>query len=233
VVSTAFIRDFLIGEADIASFSCYSKPSASAGGAFTQSIAGSPNASISYTPGEEGKLLTILGIIGKALAEEASAKEQAAVDALQNRKEILFAKAAELLRVGEGPRAKAVLRNAGEEFGKDPGVLATIGTMLVEADFEFDAMEFFLEAIETFPRDPAPYGPLAACYMKFREYDRDEKLYLRAIKEFDSHPRTMINLGKLYIAWNKRNKAFEVLNQVLRKHPDDEEAKELFAKVDR
>jgi hypothetical protein len=35
VVSTAFIRDFLIGEADIASFSCYSKPPASADGAFT------------------------------------------------------------------------------------------------------------------------------------------------------------------------------------------------------
>jgi uncharacterized protein YgbK (DUF1537 family) len=35
VVSTAFIRDFLIGEADIASFSCYSKPPASAGGVFT------------------------------------------------------------------------------------------------------------------------------------------------------------------------------------------------------
>jgi hypothetical protein len=38
VVSTAFIRDFLIGEADIASFSCYSKPPASAGGAFTDLI---------------------------------------------------------------------------------------------------------------------------------------------------------------------------------------------------
>jgi hypothetical protein len=37
VVSTAFIRDFLIGEADIVSFSCYSKPPASAGGAFATS----------------------------------------------------------------------------------------------------------------------------------------------------------------------------------------------------
>jgi TRAP transporter 4TM/12TM fusion protein len=35
VVSTTFIRDILIGEADIASFSCYSKPPALAGGAFT------------------------------------------------------------------------------------------------------------------------------------------------------------------------------------------------------
>jgi hypothetical protein len=35
VVITAFIRDFLIGEADIARFSCYSKPPASADGAFT------------------------------------------------------------------------------------------------------------------------------------------------------------------------------------------------------
>jgi transcriptional regulator with PAS, ATPase and Fis domain len=40
VVSTAFIRDFLIGEADIASFSCYSKPPASAGGAFTSGESG-------------------------------------------------------------------------------------------------------------------------------------------------------------------------------------------------
>jgi hypothetical protein len=40
VVSTAFIRDFLIGEADIASFSCYSKPPASAGGAFTMVVIG-------------------------------------------------------------------------------------------------------------------------------------------------------------------------------------------------
>jgi hypothetical protein len=38
VVSTAFIRNFLIGEADIASFSCYSKPPASAGGTFTNRI---------------------------------------------------------------------------------------------------------------------------------------------------------------------------------------------------
>jgi hypothetical protein len=38
VVSTAFIRDFLIGEADIASFSCYSKPPDSAGGAFTDPL---------------------------------------------------------------------------------------------------------------------------------------------------------------------------------------------------
>jgi putative sigma-54 modulation protein len=38
VVSTAFIRDFLIGEADIASFNCYSKSPASAGGAFTYAL---------------------------------------------------------------------------------------------------------------------------------------------------------------------------------------------------
>jgi hypothetical protein len=37
VISTAFIRDLLIGEADIASFSCYSKPPVSAGGTFTSS----------------------------------------------------------------------------------------------------------------------------------------------------------------------------------------------------
>lgn len=200
---------------------------------FIQTIAHSPSAAISYTPGEEEKLLTVLGIISKALVEKAAAKEQAAEDAVQNRKDTLFAKASELLKVGETPRAKAVLRHLGEEFGSEPGILVTIGTMLVESGFEFDAMEFFLTAIEAFPREPAPYSQLAACYMQFKEYEKGEKLYLNAIKEFGPHPKTMVNLGKLYIAWHKRDKAYDILNRVVRKHPDDAEAKELFAKVDR
>lgn len=200
---------------------------------FLRGIAHSSGVSITYAPGEEARLLTVLGIMGKALAEEDCAREQAAADAFRNRKEALFVRAAEFFKAGEGPRAKASLRNAGDEFGSEPGVLAMIGKMLVEADFAFDAMEFFEKAIKAFPRDPTPYGPLAACYMTFREYEKAEKLYLDAAKAFGAHPKTMLNLGKLYIAWNKRDKAYAVLNQVVRKHPDDEEAKELFAKVDR
>ncbi|CAK7011355.1 MAG: hypothetical protein DELT_02097 [Desulfovibrio sp.] len=200
---------------------------------FLETVAKSSSASISYTPGEEEKLLTILGIIGKALVTEEAAKEAASADAVQGRKDALFAKAAELLAAGEGPRAKAVLRNLGEEFGSEPGVLAAIGTMLLEAEFDYDAIDFFVQAIETFPRDPTPYAPLSACYLKFREFAKGEALYLSALREFGAHPRTLLHLGKLYIAWNKRDKAFDVLRQVVQKCPDDEEAKELFAKVDR
>ncbi|MPN39803.1 hypothetical protein SDC9_187335 [bioreactor metagenome] len=159
--------------------------------------------------------------------------QQVATEAVENRKKIIFSKAEVLLKAGEGARGKAMLRSLGEDFGHESGVLTTIGSLLMECGFAFDAIVFFEEAIEAFPRDPASYGPLAACYTEFQEFEKGERLYLNAIREFGTHPRTMINLAKLYIAWNKRYKAFVLLSQVLQKDPDNEEAKEIFILVDR
>lgn len=196
-----------------------------------QSVAKSANVSIAYTPGEEAKLAPVLQILRKALMETEAAKLRAAEEAVSNRKEALFAKARQHLAEGETPRGKAVLRQVGDEFGGEPGVLADIGKILIGKGLQWEAIEFLEQAVENFPRSSGPYADLVACYLEMREYEKAEKLYLKVIKEFGEHPKTLVNLGKMYISWNKKDKAFDVLNKAVRKDPGNEEARALYAKL--
>ena len=201
--------------------------------ALIRETAHSDKAAIAYKGGEENKLASVLKILLKALNDIDTVKAETAKDNLLHRKQDLFAKGKECLASGEAPRGKAALRKLGEEFGSDPGVLQQIGSMLIEAGHQHDAIEFLEQAVEAFPRDSAAYAPLANCYMALHEYEKGETLYLKAIKEFGAHPKTLVNLGKLYIAWNKRDKAFDVLRKAAREDPANEEAQALYAKVDR
>ena len=198
-----------------------------------QTLAKSDKAAIAYTPGEEPKLAGVLRLIHKALAESKNAAQQAAAEEALAQKQAQFDAARQAIRNGETPKGRALLRRLSEEYGAEPGVLASIGTILIEANFLLDAVPYLEQAIADFPRESGAYAALSSCYMSLRELDKAEKLYLAAIREFGAHPRTLTNLGKLYVEWNKRDKAFEVLQQVLRLEPDNEEAAALFAKVDR
>lgn len=198
-----------------------------------QSVANSSKAAIAYAPGGEAQLAAVLKILRKALTEAEEAKLEAARASVANRKESLFEKAKQHITAGETPRGKAVLRQLGDEFGADPGVLADIGKILIGATLVYDAIEFLEQAVENFPKASGAYADLVNCYLETREYAKAEQIYLRAVKEFGQHPRTLVNLGKLYIAWNKKDKAFEVLNKAVKQDPGNQEAVELLAKVDR
>lgn len=198
-----------------------------------RTIARSDNAVISYAAGRENQLASVLRILRKSLAEAEAAKERAAEEAISNRRETMFAKAMEYFSAGEAPKGRGMLRKIGDEFGGEPGVLARVGHVLAETDFMPDAIPYFEQAVADFPRDSAPYAELAACYLKLLEYGKAETLYLTAIKTFGAHPRTLANLGKLYLAWNKRDKAFEALRQAQRHDPNNGELAELLAQAER
>lgn len=196
-------------------------------------LANSDTAAIAYAPGEEAKLVTVLGLIRKALTEAENAGQQAAEEEARIRKDAQFAAARQAIQDGETPKGRALLRRLGEEYGAEPGALVAIGSILVEANFPHDAVPYLEQAVADFPRESQAYAMLAACYLDLRELEKAEKLYLAAVKEFGAHPKTLTNLGKLYIQWNKKDKAFEVLRQAVRLDPDNAEIAELYAKVDR
>ncbi len=198
-----------------------------------QEIAKSDKAVIAYTPGEEEKLAGVLTLIRKALTEAEAAKEREAEDSHRQRRETLFEDARRNLEAGEAPKARALLRRLGDEFGSEPGILASIGATLIDAGFLPDAIPYLERAVADFPRDSGPYAELANGYITLKEYEKAELLYRSAIKEFGAHPRTLTHLGKLYIVWNKRDKAFDVLNKAARMDPNNEEIQNLFAMVSR
>lgn len=196
-------------------------------------LARSDKAAIVYVSGEEAKLAGVLRLIRKALAEAEAVKEREAQEAHESRKEGIIADASAAFRAGEAPKGRAILRRLGDDFGAEPGVFTTIAAMLTEAGFILDAVPYLEAAIEAFPRTSEPYGKLASSYMELREFGKAEKVYLAAIREFGAHPKTLTNLGKAYIAWNRRDKASVVLRQAARQAPEDKELAELLAKVDR
>ncbi|MDR2726937.1 MAG: hypothetical protein LBC10_02970 [Deltaproteobacteria bacterium] len=187
----------------------------------------SPNSNIPYAPGAEANLLTVLNVLRKAL-ENMETDEKAGVQhALEDRKVSLLESGKNLLAAGEGLKAKVELRRLATEFGKEPGILTQIGTMLMQADMLLDAAEFLELAIETFPREGQIYSTLVDCYMGAREYEKVEAVYLKVLKQFGSHPRTLLNLAKLYKLMNKRQKAMEMAQRALAQEPDNAEAKEI------
>lgn len=193
----------------------------------------SDKAVITYAPGGEAKLAGVLRLVRKALDEAEAAKEMAAEDERKLQREGIFADARAALSAGEAPKGRALLRRAAEEFGTVKGVLEAIADTLIEAGFMPDSLPYLEQTVEAFPRESGAYAKLASGYMALREFEKAEKLYRRAIKEFGAHPKTLLSLGKVYIAWNKRDKAFGILQQAARLAPDDAEIKELLAKVDR
>ena len=193
----------------------------------------SDKATIQYKSGGEAKLIGILKILYKALAESAAQKEREEEAAQNSRKDSMLAKAREQIEAGELSRGKVTLRKLTEEFGKEPDICANAGYMLIKAGLPQDAVEYLEQAIALFPKAAEVYQELITCYLGLREYEKCEAVYLGVLREFGKHPKTLVNMGKLYIAWKKRNKAFEVLHDAVRKDPDDKEAAELLAKVDR
>ena len=190
----------------------------------------SPAAAIAYAPGSEKKLLTVLSVLRKGLFETEEAKVRSARDKLEGRKNMLLEKGTEFLKAGETARGKAVLRQLGDEFGKEPGVLTNIGSLLLEANLQYEAAEFWEQALELFPKESKIYAGLVNCYVTLHEYEKAEQVYIKAIKQFSQHPRTLLNLAKLYLAWNKKDKAFELANRVYKRDAANQEAKDIMDK---
>jgi tetratricopeptide (TPR) repeat protein len=180
---------------------------------------------INYTPGEEAALITVLGVLHKALTHMAQADKQGAQAARKQRKAELLEAAQRLLADGEGVKAKVELRRLAEEFGKDTGILVQAGTLLAQAKMPADAAEFLELAVEAFPKDGQAYGTLVDCYMGMKEYEKAEVVYVKALKQFGAHPRTLINLAKVYKLLNKRQKAAEAAQKALSLDPGNAEAK--------
>lgn len=194
-------------------------------------LAKSSKAAVSYKPGEEDKLKATLKILLKGLKGAEEDKIEQAKMAVEARQEELQQRGLAHLKAGDMAKGKAALRVLGDEFGHEPGVYSHIGVWLQEAGLIYDAVEFLELSIENFPKISKAYGAATTIYMETREFDKAEAVYTKAIKEFGKHPRTMLNMAKMYLAWNKKDKAFECAQSAYNADNSLDEAKELVDKL--
>jgi tetratricopeptide (TPR) repeat protein len=185
-------------------------------------------AAVPYTPKQEEKLKAMLNILLKGLNETIAAKERNSAEVKTKRKELLRQKGLDYLKTGDSPRGKAALKVLADEFGNEPGLITQVGAWLLEYKLYLDAAEILERAMERFPKDSKAYGFATQCYKFARDYEKQESVYLRAIRQFGKHPRTLLNLAKLYVDWNKRDKAYATAQEAYNKDRSLTEAKEIM-----
>lgn len=195
-----------------------------------ETLAKSTTAQVPYTPGQEKNLLDILTILHKALSEEKAAERLSTRNRRERRRDDLLQKGRDYLQAGDGPKGKSTLRRLVEEFGEEPGVLLQAAELLYNAKLYFEAVEMLEQVMTTFPKESKAYRLAARIYMLVHEYDKAEKVYLKAIRQFGKHPRTLLNLAKLYATWNKGEQAFHAAREAYAKDPSLQEAKTLIEK---
>lgn len=198
--------------------------------ALIESLGRSSKAQLTYTPGQEDKLKAILPIVRKALHETEVAKQNKDAEEKASRKGTLEQRGLAYLKAGDAPRGKSALRVLADEFGSQPGVLTQIGQWLLDAQLYFEAADFVEQAITEFPKESKAYAIATSCYLAVREFEKAEEVYLKALRQFGNHPKTLLNLAKLYVDWNKKEKAFETAQQALNLDPKNEEAKAIMDK---
>ena len=196
-----------------------------------ETLSKSSSTSITYTPGSETKIKAILPILRKGLMEMSSAKESAVINEKENRKKMLQEKGHAFLKAKDFARGKATLRVLADEYGEEPGILSSLGICMYEAELYFEAAEFLEQAIDLNLKDSQCYGIAASCYITLREFEKAENIYLKAIKNFGKHTKTLTNLAKLYLSWGKKEKAFDAAQDAYNLDPSNTEAKAIFDKL--
>jgi tetratricopeptide (TPR) repeat protein len=195
-----------------------------------ENLAHTSKAMIPYQPGKEAKLGSTLRLVLKALHESEASSVRNAEAEREQRKEMLLQKGLGYLDVGDAPRGKASLRVLAEEFGTDTGVLTQIGELFIAHKLLFEGAEMLQHAMETFPKDGKAYGLAAQCYLDLHEFEKAESVYLTAMKNFGRHPRTLLNLAKLYLKWNKKDQVLSIAMEAYKKDNSLTEAKEMVDK---
>lgn len=195
-----------------------------------ESLAHSAKVFVPYTPGKEDKLVETLLLLKKALENDAREQQLAADAKRLARRTDLEQKGLTSLRNGDFSRGKSALKVLAEEFGEEPGLLARVGEWMLEYRLCFEAAEILEQAMELFPKDSKAYRLASEAYAGLHEQEKLESVYLRAIREFGRHPRTLLHLARLYQNWNRREEAFHLAKEAWAKDNSLAEAKEIVDK---
>lgn len=149
------------------------------------------------------------------------------------KKEDLIKRGTALLQQGEAPQGKGLLRRVVEGWGNEEGIICAIAQLFLQHELWVESADLFLQALEKFPNDPKAYKGAIQAYRHLREFEKVEKLYLLALRQFGVHPRTMLNIAQFYTEWRKYDDAYDFVKRALEGDPTLEEARILRAEIEK
>jgi len=195
--------------------------------AFLGSLGGGRAPFVTYAARLEQPLAERFVALRNRMAAQARDAQRQWLKAREAEKLELLEMGRKWVQAGDAPRARAYLNRLAGQFPDEPEALMAAGRILVEAQLPLDAAAFFDLVRAQHPAMGEAYSLAAQIYVEAMEYAKAEAVYLAALKQFGLHPRTLLNTSKLYLAWNKREKAYQYARRALDADPSLREAKEI------
>lgn len=186
---------------------------------------------ITYTPGEEEDLLSIIQELLSMLENEMAEKANEGLRLLEERKRKLLAQAQECLVKGDVDAAAQIHQTLTREFGEDQTLLSEIGEQYLKAEKYEQAFEYLSKALEANPDAIHLYNRVGIALRKLERYETAEKYYKKALEIAGKDVGLLFNLSRLYVEWKQWAKAERAATLTIKISPDFVEGKKLLAYI--
>lgn len=134
-------------------------------------------------------------------------------------------------REGRFSEAKQALDRAVALAPDDPEVNYGVGMLYAQLNDTDRALKYWQHALEVRPDYPEALNNLGVLYMRHGKTSDALNLFQKATRAAGDFDQPYLNLARLYVAQGDKDRAREILQQWLARHPDHAMAKSMLEKL--
>ena len=184
--------------------------------------------SLTYTPGQEREFLDTVQQLLEILEGMAVENAEEQMQLLEARKKIGLDTAQQHLDKKEYDAAEAAFSGLVKQMPGDVDLLCDIGDRYLKAERYESAFTYFSQAIEIDPSLVNLYNRIGIALRKLKQFETAEMYYLKALQYSGKDPNLFFNIGRLYVEWERWDKAEQVAGIILKLDPNFAEAGKLL-----
>jgi tetratricopeptide (TPR) repeat protein len=183
---------------------------------------------LNYAPGSEKELAdTLVSLLSELQATAVEEAKDIMAD-MEQRIAQGLAEGKQLIEEKRFDEARDVLEKLAREFPRDADLRAHIAELFIGGELFEDAFKYLDEAIELSPDQIHHYNRIGIVLRKLHKYEIAEKYFMRAVEYAKTDPNLYFNLGRVYLDWERWDKAERASRLALRLFPEFMEARKLL-----
>jgi tetratricopeptide (TPR) repeat protein len=186
---------------------------------------------LTYTPGEESKLLGYLRAILDELKDSAVQEAKAQLLELEHARVQLMDDGRSSLDGGDAQKARRFFDQLVEQYGEDTELKLEISEEFLRRGEEEIAWEYLEKANMDNPDSVHLFNRMGKVLRRLQRYKEAEANFLKAMEKADTDEFLLFNLGRVYVDWQQWEKAIEAAEQALAISPGFKEARMMLTYV--
>lgn len=127
--------------------------------------------------------------------------------------------------------ARTVLERALSIAPDDPEANYSLGMVYAQTDETTKAYDYLQRALQARPDYPEALNNLGVLYLVTQRPDEAVATFQRCIRVAPAFDQAYLNLARVYVLQGSRDKARELLNALLKQHPDHAQARQMLGQL--